>query len=360
MSAARKISLPMVLAVLATAASSVQAKGKPQPPPPTPPPPGSCSVAGEEVFPAFAFTSPVYTWKGRNRYFDGYNIYLSNNTGSCSVLVAFADFIMGFSYRQIGSEAVLAWAGASTIKSLRLPVQDGVIVPTLPLSVYANPVSPSSVNDVELSPDGSTIYFTDEHSPEEKHWQDTLKSVDISTCSSDCVPELLYTFPIDVGAGGLSINGTNDRLYLSIHDRVPDLRTLSFLQKGPGGWSSLQHVVSNRDAPYLSVRGFGMTALGRMDSVNTHVLAFVVESASGNTIDILDVSNCGPDTTQTCFGANPAALLRSGISGSWLDFTSTPKTTSSDALLDGIREIDLDSMAAPQFIVEGRAADSAD
>src|SRR5262245_26665538 len=102
-----------------TSLFAVQAKGKPAPEPTPLPPPGSCAGA-PGVFPAFKYEKATYRLdrKGR-RIFDGWDVYLANSTGSCSVLILFKHG--GQSYRQIGNEAVMAWAtpGGGEIRLLR-------------------------------------------------------------------------------------------------------------------------------------------------------------------------------------------------------------------------------------------------
>jgi hypothetical protein len=284
------------------------------------------------------------------------------------------DYIFRVRYRQIGNEALIVWSSVSEIKLLRLTIDNGNVVPIHPLTVYRNDADAYGLSAVELSKDGRTIYFVDEYSPAEQHWQGTLKSIDIASCTTNCTPHVVYTPPIDVGIGGLSINDAEDRIYMSIHDREPDIRTVSFLQKQAGAWTSLRHVVSNRDSPYLSIKGFASTAIGRWDyqsnSVPKEVLAYQVEHTSGNLIDLIDVSNCSATGTLSCYASGEGALVRLAIVGIRQSFTSA--TASSDpapnllvqlpAGADGepvIGEIDLDSMAVTPLL-QGHAANSSD
>jgi hypothetical protein len=351
---------------------AVKQKGKPTPPPP-PPPTTSCSGA-PGTFPAFSYAVARYTIKGQRQIYDGSDVYIANSTGSCSILISPEG--AGGSYRQIGQEGMIAYSHAAgyQIKVLRFRVQDGRIVEALPLSpsiVYSAPTDIAyGVNDVELSADGQTIYFTDEYSPAEKHWQNTLKSIDLASCTSNCTPQVLYTFALDNGVAGLSVNTVNDRLYMSIHDRVPDIRTISYLQKESGVWSSLRHVVSHRDdASYSDIRGFGRTTWALWDYQHTavpkDVVAYTLERTSGNTVEIMDVTNCVVTPVgSSCFASDPNIRIRDGIVGTDPDFTSNP------ALLDpgpnllvtegsSLVEVDLDSLNKTQ-LVTGGAAESAD
>jgi hypothetical protein len=356
-----------------TSLFAVQAKGKPAPEPEPLPPPGSCAGA-PGVFPAFAYAKSHTEQKGRRTVVDGEDLYIANSTGSCSVKLLHDEYIFRVRYRQIGNEALIAWSTASEIKLLRLPIDNGNVVPIQPLTVYRNDADAYGLSAVELSKDGRTLYFVDSYSPAEQHWQATLKSIDIASCTAICTPQVIYTPPIDVGLGGLSINDADDRIYMSIHDRVPDIRTVSFLQKQAGVWTSLRHVVSNRDSPYLSIRGFAATAIGRWDyqsdSVPKEVLAYQVEYSSTNVIDVIDVSNCSATGTQSCYALGESALVRSSIVGLRQSFTSMPASLDPapnllvqlPAVADGeivIAEIDLDSMVVTPLL-QGHAANSSD
>ena len=275
-------------------------------------------------------------------------------------------------YRQLGTEARIVWIDETAVWLLKFHVENGNIVDPLPLSaslVYTPPTG--SVNDVELSPDGQTIYFTDEVLTSDSRWLGTAKSIDISSCSSSCAPQTIYTFPLDNSVAALSVNSANDRLYMTIHDRVPNIRTISFLQKQEdGSWSSLRHVVSNRDAAYATVIGFHSTDVGRWDFTRTgdlrDVLAYVVQRPPGYTIDIIDVSNCAASGSQSCFASLPSSVIRWGIVGVRASFTSTPASSSDLApnllvqtggLL--ISDFDPDSMIGA-LLLEGARPDSAD
>jgi hypothetical protein len=358
---------------------SVQPKetGKPAPEPLPLPPPGSCSGA-PGVFPAFAYAKSrvLFNKNGRRSVEDGEDLYIADSTGSCSVRLLSDKDIFRVNYRQIGNEALIVWKnGSSTeIRLLRIPINSGYVVPIQPAVIYSTTSSGHGVFSPVLSKDGRTVYFVHEYSPADQHWQDTLNSIDIASCAANCTPQVIYTPPIDVGLGGLSINDADDRIYMSIHDRVPDIRTVSFLQKQAGVWTSLRHVVSNRDSPYLSIRGFAATAIGRWDyqssSVPKDVLAYQVDYSSSYVIDIIDVSNCSATGTLSCYGSGESALVRSGIVGIRQSFTSAPASSDPAPNLlvqlpagaDGepvIGEIDLDSMAVTPLL-QGHAANSSD
>ena len=310
---------------------TVQAKSTGKPAPIPQPTPTSCTGA-TGVYPAVAYTKDRRHLKGRTSVYDGTDIYIGTSTGSCSSIVWSLPYLSYLTYRQLGTLARIVWIDETAVWLLKFHVENGNIVDPLPLSaslVYTPPTG--SVNDVELSPDGQTIYFTDEVLTSDSRWLSTAKSIDISSCSSSCAPQTIYTFPLDNSVAGLSVNSANDRLYMRIHDRVPDIRTISFLQKQNGIWSSLRHVVSNRDAAYATLIGFHATDFGRWDYTNSgvsqDVVAYVVQRPSGYTIDIIDVSNCAASGSQSCFGSGESSVIRTAITGTRASFTSTPASS---------------------------------
>jgi len=359
------------LALVNTAASA----GKPAPPPPPPPPPTSCAgVTGVGVFPAMVYSRTKYkTVKrgGGTTVYDGSDILLADSNGKCWILILGSTYQVAFSYKQIGPEARVAYLEANSIRLLKFHVGTDSVIESLPLPssiVYTPSWTPGGVNDVELSADGQTIYFTEEIKTADGRWIDTLYSISLASCSSSCPRQFLYEFTEDSGVSGLSVNSAGDRLYMSIHDRIPDIRTISFLTRNPDGtWSSLRHVVSDQDVGYEFVSGFAATAVGRQGS--TDLLAVTVESTSGATTDIIDVTSCAAISIaqESCLSSSVEShVVTSGIAGYGTSFTSTPSssTTGTPSLLvatrsDGVFDVDLTDFA-PKYLLPGDWADSAD
>jgi len=375
-----KQAVSLGLAAALVLASAPALAGKPAPPPPPPPTPTSCvGVPDVGVFPAMVYPKAKYkTIKrgGGTTVYNGSDIYLADSNGKCSILISSSTYLVDLSYRQIGTEARVAFLEGSSIRLLKFNVVSGGVVESLPLSssiAYTPSWTPVSVNDVELSADGQTVYYTEEIKTTDGRWVDTLYSISLASCSANCTPQSLYTFKDDNGVGWLSVNSTGDRLYMSIHDRVPDIRTISFLQKDQDGiWSSLRHVVSDQDGGYQSVSGFAGTALGRWDyndsSALKDVLAYVVEGTSGNTTDIMDVTNCAAATIvaqDSCLRSGESLVVKSGIAGFGSSFTSTPSSSTVGApsllVASGGWVIDVGlGASAPVPLLQGGVADSAD
>jgi hypothetical protein len=371
--------IALIDATLALVSAAALA-AKPTPPPPPPPTPTSCvGVPGVGVFPAMVYSKTKYkTVKrgGGTTVYDGSDVFLADSNGKCSILILGSTYQVAFSYRQIGTEARVAFVEANGIRLMKFPVANGSVGP-LPLSpsiVYTPSSTPAGVNDVELSADGQTIYFTEEIKTLDGRWIDTLYSISLASCTSSCTRQFLYEFKEDSGVSGLSINAAGDRLYMSIHDRAPDIRTISFLQKGQNGaWSSLRHVLSDQDGGYETVSGFAATAFGRWDyngsSVLKDVLAYVVENTVGATTDIIDVTNCAAATIaaqESCLSSGESLVVRSGIAGYGTSFTSTPSSLAvgTPSLLVATRDnlvLDVSLQTfAPVSLLAGAWADSSD
>jgi hypothetical protein len=354
--------------------------GKAPPPPPPPPTPTSCAgVTGVGVFPAMVYSKSKYREikrGGGTQVYDGTDFYIADSNGKCSLLISSSQNYWSHKYRQIGTEARVAWADGASIRLVKFNVVGSSVVEPLPLAstiVYTQSWTPSSIIDLELTANGQTIFYIDEIKTIDGRWVDTLHSISLTNCSANCTPQTLYTFNDDNGVGWLSVNAAGDRLYMSIHDRVPNIRSISFLKKNQDGtWSSLRQVVSNQDGDYQSVTGFAATAFGRWDynnsSVPKNVLSYVVERTSGYTTDIVDVTNCAPATVVpqgSCLPSGESVFVRSGIAGSGSSFTSTPSslTTGTPSLLvaSGGSVIDVGlGTSAPVTLLQGGAADSAD
>jgi len=350
---------------------AVQAKGKPTPPPPPPPLPAqTCPAEPGVVFPAFAYTKAKYittiTKRRTTRVYDGSDLYIANSTGTCSIPIYIGTAESSFgphSYRQIGTEALIAWSYNSQIMLLKFHVVDGSVVETRPIPpsiVYTLNYTPSAIMGVDISRDGDTIYYPDEVGTVDGRWISTVNQISIAGCTSNCTSQFIYQLNDDNGPGGVEVNDADDRLYMAIHDRPPNIRTISFLEKQGGTWSSplLRHVVSNQDAPYATVSGLTGIGVGKWDhdndSILNDVLTFVVERTSGDTFDIIDVTNCSASGVTSCLSSGESAVVRTGIAAPGANFISSPDGAPKLLINTGgwVRELDLDSGAITP-LVEG-------
>ena len=319
-------SASMATIVFGILAAGAAMAAKPQPPPPPPPPPPAAPCPGD--FPAYVYTTPR-PYVVKRRTYNGSNIVVANSDASCSVVVSTSDAGgIGASFRHIGTESRIVWAEGSGIKMLKFNVVGGAVVQSVPMApsnvfLMAQQLS-SAVTETALSNDGNTIYYSDEKLANNL-WVTTLQSIDITTCSSLCSAQLLYS-TIDTGIAGLSINATEDRIYMAVHNRPIDLRSISFLQKSGGVWGGLRHVVTELDAPYVTSFGLSGTAFSRIDYNNSgsakDVLVIDVENVYGGgvTMDVLDVSNCGAGGSQSCLSQGEAVIVRPPIVGAGPSF----------------------------------------
>lgn len=380
--------ITILTSVIGVATPTLAAKPQPPSPPPTPGNTSCNEVTGVGVFPAMVYSKiryKVIKRGGGKTVYDGTDAFLADSNGMCSIWIG-SNAI--YDYRQIGVEARVAFEDNDAIKVLKFNVVDSdsdsdsdSIGPITSTTVYVGPATSYGVNDIELSKDGNTIYFIDEFCGD-GYCQDTFKSIDIGACNSNCPPDVLFTFPLNVGVSGLSINDADNRLYMSIHDRDPDIRTISLLQKDDQGvWGSLRHVVKKELGSYEDVSGFARTALGRWEhkvapaiSGVRDVLAFIVERASGNTTDIIDVTDCDAAApapyapSGTCLTTGESFVVTPGIGGYATSFTSIPagsnaSGTSPSLLVSNYTVIEIELSSNPMVTrplpIEG-VADSAD
>ena len=103
--------------------------------------------------------------QGRQKRWRYYGIrrlryFLADSNGKCSILILGSTYQVAFSYRQIGTEARVAFVEANGIRLMKFTVANGSVgsLPLSPSIVYTPSWTPGGVNDVELSADGQTIY----------------------------------------------------------------------------------------------------------------------------------------------------------------------------------------------------------
>jgi hypothetical protein len=197
-------------------------------------------------------------------------------------------------------------------------IQNGAVVEELPLVsslIYEHPTATSvSINGLDLSEDGNRIIYSMEQASS-GGWLNSLNEIDVSNCSAACGSSRFYS-ALDIGIHDVSITG--NRVYSDLHERIPDIHSVSFLENQNGTWSSPKYVVTDAD---LGSRGFTAVEAGAWDhdgngSANP-VLAISVEHFSGGlpTIDVLDVSVCSASGSLSCYAEGNAPTIRSNMDG---------------------------------------------
>ena len=208
----------IALSIVAVNPNSSQA-AKPPPPPPPPPTPASCPG----TFPAYAYTKDVTKKQGSKVILLSTELYLANSTGTCSIKIANPVSQNGLSqiglinYRQNGTGGRIVFESNTGLGMVNFIVDAGTVTTALPLTI-SNVYGSLAWHTYTLSKNGQTIYMVDEVRDSNGNWIDTIRTVDIASCSSNCPAQVLHTFPLGNNAYHLSLNDAEDRLYMSFHD----------------------------------------------------------------------------------------------------------------------------------------------
>ena len=350
----------IALSIVAVNPNSSQA-AKPPSPPPDPPPPASCPG----TFPAYAYTRDVTKKQGSKVILLSTELYLANSTGTCSIKIANPVSQNGLSqiglinYRQndTSGRGRIVFESNTGLGMVNFSVVAGTVTTTLPLTI-SNVYGSLAWHTYTLSKNAQTIYVVDEVRDSNGNWIDTIRTVDISSCSSNCPAQVLYTFPLGNNAYHLSLNDAEDRLYMSFHDFGLDRGAISFMQKTAGVWSttSRRDVVSNLDGGYLS--GWGKFANGKWDFdrdlSQDDVLAVEVDGV----IQVLDVTNCLAVGVQSCISFGESTVVASGIAGELIGFRSSNLIVASGVDVNEVNLDTLDTIATAPL--QAKTVDSAD
>jgi len=336
---------------------------KPTPPPPPPPLPVSCPG----TFPAFAYTKDVTKKQGNKVVLLSVELYLANSTGTCSVRIANPATLNGLrqigslNYRQNGTSGRIVFESLTGLSMVNFSVVGGTVTDTLPLAI-SNVYGSLAWHTYTLSKNAKTIYLVDEVRDSNGNWIDTIRTVDISTCSSNCPAQVLYTFPLGNNAYHLSLNDAEDRLYMAFHDFGSGIGAISFMQKTDGVWStSRRDVVSNLDGGYETT-GLGRLANAIWDFDNDSSQDDVLAAHAAGGIQVFDVTNCAAAGVQSCIGSGESTVVRAGMSGELNGFRSSNlivATAAGDELYD-VKEVSLDTLVTTAPLVQARTVDSAD
>ena len=301
-----KFATPILLFGVLTTGQSMAAK--PTPPPPPPPPVTSCPG----VFPAYAFTRDVTNVKGNRTIVVSTDLLVANETGECFIKIANSSNGIGVQgYRQNGANGRIIFDTNSGLGMVNITASGGSVTSATPiLPVYNN----VAYHTVALSKDANTIYLIDEVRDVNGNWVDTLKSVNIASCSSNCSAEAILFFGVNFSANYLAVNDADDRLYFGHHAKATNVQTISMIQKSAGVWgTSMRQVVSNQDLNYPTDGGFETNAYGHWG--DAEVLAITVLRSVGSEVQVLDITNCGPVGETSCLAAGEATVEASAISG---------------------------------------------
>lgn len=336
-----------VIAMLLICIAQVDAKpgnggGKPKPPP-EPPPPTETSCAGYvSDFPAFAYT----VQKGSSRRISGYDFYLSNVDGDCSIKIHTSDYnegLLEFSYSQNLNNGVIVWRQSfneyggrkdadrlyDRIKLIRFETEAKAVTSSLPLASTTVAVTTANHNgfpNIDLSADGETIAVSVGNN-DAGFEINTISEIDISICSAECDISAPLITSAKHYIGGLGYSPFMDRIYYVgfYHDDPSEplagQRFVAFIEKQGIAWSDPRFVTLSGNglhgnsnyfrAPDVAVMDYGLGL--------TEVVAFNYEyydSQWQDTLMILDVGNCsataGPGD---CFSLGDASVFKNIADG---------------------------------------------
>ncbi len=311
--------------------------GDPPPPPPEPID-GTACVDSSGYFPALAYYDVVKVGKRRKQK-DIATVYVTNSIGDCSIPIWSGEDNgpgFGFTFQLIGSSGHILWTfGTGEIVRLRFDIEDRAIVTPLPLSlpetVFVTSEQPVGVLQAILSADGNDLYFDKEVSDPLVDWINTINVIDLANCANlPCPANPILTLE-NRGLAGLATSPDGSRIYMSTHDRVADVFSVSFIEKLPDGtWSGIKDVVTSNDAAYAQSRLGGATwpvtsaALVDYGAGPIEVLAFNREDPPElpTHIDLLLVADCDVALPGTCLANQNATFFGPMLPGELAEFTS--------------------------------------
>lgn len=318
-------------------------------PPPPEPIDGTACVDSSGHFPALAYYDVVKVGKRRKQK-DIFTVYVTNSIGDCSIPIWSGEDNgpgFGFTFQLIGSSGHILWTGgAGEIVRLRFDIENRAIVTPLPLGlpevVFVTSEQPVGILEAIVSADGNELYFGKEVSDPLVDWINTINVIDLANCANLPCPAAPILILENRAPGGLATSPDGSRIYFSTHDRVPDVYSVSFIEKlSDGTWSGIKDVVTSNDVGYgqsgLGGRGeaiWPVTSAALVDygAGPIEVLAFDREDGRDlpTHIDMMSVADCDVALPGTCLANGNATLDVPMLPGQLAEFTSL----SSDLLED--------------------------
>lgn len=323
---------------------SVQEKPKPHEEPPPPPPGDGAACASSDDFPAMVYSVKRVVNEHKKFEETRTDLYLASSDGSCSIVIfSTTSDAVGFSYSQGSTEGRIIWhqngeenagrkdcTSCPVIRGVTFEVSNKEITTPLPLTattIYTHPVGDFvGLIDLELSPDGSRLFYSFEQSDPTVSWLDTLHVIDLTTCSQNCSPTLVHSLA-NTGIPGVSASPAGKRVFIGRHDRVTGINTVAVTEEQSGTWSTFRDVVTNQDIGYASLNSqFVSAALWDHDGDGTETEVLAFDRGDGS-FDIFDVENCSTNgSSQSCLAQGEATIVRTGIPGVLLTFTQHPSS----------------------------------
>jgi len=363
---ATNILIASILALFLMPTSFAKKGGGGKPPPEPEPVETSCADAeSDSDFPAFAYTVQKSGRKGVS----GYDFYLSNADGDCSIKIHTSDYKgndLEFSYSQYGIDGVIVWRqdnneyggrkdadlNADRIKLIRFKTSNKVVTTPLPLasSVVAvvNPGSGetgrNSFRYIDLSGDASTILVSHGDNinyPGFTH--NSIREIDISNnCSSNCsmsAPLISTTEHITIG---LSYNADQSRIYYTGKYRNNSSDPLlvgqyyvAFIENQGASWSAPRFITLSGNGLHGDPNYFRQpdVAIADLDNGNgyTEVLAFHYtqrNDSSAAAVQIIDVGSCTAVGSEDCLVSGKSSVFSDIFDGHNVSFNDKSSATS--------------------------------
>ena len=321
----------------------------------------SCTDSPSE-FPAFAYIE----LKRSGGPILGFDMYLSNADGDCSVLlhsIQAEESEIDLNYRQIGDLGIVAWrqwgdefaSGQKGRQSGDAKYHDVIRVIRFEISgkelTTALPLTPDTVansgnrwlgfDSIDLSADGSkiVIYHFDALSrADEDVVVQTIREMDISNCSSDCSQAVIYASTDFENFHNVSYGLTENRIYFSggIHG-AGDPRVgqgyIAFLDYQDGAWLGPRELTFEGNGYYGgdfsgsgTFRDIDVAAVDLGSGSPSEAVAYTFLNVETNKLDVhvIDAATCSVFGTGDCLSAGESDFVSSIADGRFPSFSNGP------------------------------------
>jgi len=308
-------------------------------PPVEPPPPVEVSCANyDSAFPFFAYQKLK---TGRKGAVSGTEIYLSNADGDCSILVYSSGSIdnrSDLSYRQNGNDGVIVWKQHTDetasrkdanryqdiIKVVRFQTSNKEVTSSLPLSANTVAKSGDDTNGfrfIDLSHDGNTVLISygDNTTTGGNGTINSIREMDISSCSSNCSLSAPLYSHTESGIHGLGYSPSGNRIYFASKYLNASAHALAgqtyvaFIEKQNGAWSVPRFVTSESNGAYSGDVSYFFqpdVAIADLGNGLTEVLAIEVYRAADQSheVQVIDVGICSAAGSGDCVSSEDSFI----------------------------------------------------
>jgi len=302
-------------------------------------PPAVTSCAGfSSAFPAFVFNQVKL---GRKGTISGYDIFLSNKDGDCTVKLASvsdnSDKI-DLKLKVNGSSGIVVWRQTSdengskrdysnrhdVIRSINFQVNSKEVTSVSSVQTLAN----SGTRDIEylaidLSSDANTLLVVSAQPNTSGSYFGTVNEMDISSCSSNCSMSSVYTETPDAILFDVKYNDSDNRIYLLGYHRhfsgngaLAGMGYISLIENQGGFWSAPRFVTLENNGFYGSDHSypypFKHLDVATVDlgsgPVEAITYTFYNPSSSQFDVHVMDVGSCSVSGSGDCLIMGEASI----------------------------------------------------